>query len=119
MVSSLGSGPRERRMRRGRTPALGLIIIIDGIMMMLVAVVGLAVSFSGAIKSTYMSLALETPKFHYSVDPVSGETGNEMFEAFVLMRYIAMGVFVIVLIFAGVAKVMDATETGIELIPIL
>ncbi len=103
---------------RGRSAGIGSIILIGGLMMMIVALIGVIVSFSGAIESTYMSLAFETPKFHYDVDvdpdtSESGEIGNEMFEAFALIRYLAVGVFGAVLIVAGISKVMEASETGI------
>ena len=98
---------------RGRSPALGSIILIGGIIMMLVALIGVVVAFSGAISDTYMSLAFDTPDFDYSVEAERGDIPrSEMLEAFMLMRYVAMGIFAAVLIVAGVAKVMEASETG-------
>ncbi len=87
-------------------------MLIGGIMVMLVAIVGMVVAFSGVIESTYMSLAFKTPKFDYSI--VNGvETGNEMFEVYKTMRLLAGGLFAIVLIFAGLSRILESTDMGI------
>lgn len=80
--------------------------------MMAVAIIGVVVSFSGAIEGTYMSLSLGTPDFEYEV--IDGqEVGNEMFGAYQQMRLVAMGIFGAVLIFAAVSKVLESTESNI------
>ena len=95
-----------------KSPAIGSIITIGAGLMVLIAIIGVAVAFSGVIESTYMKLAFETPKFEYSI--VDGEeTGNEMLEIYKTMRIASIFLFVMVLIFAGINRVLESSDLGI------
>ncbi|MCY4490389.1 MAG: matrixin family metalloprotease [Thaumarchaeota archaeon] len=97
-------------MRRRQT-GIGGVVVIGGLMMMAVAMIGVVISFSGWIEETYMELALETPKFDYMI--IDGaETGNEMFNIYVLMRYVAAGIFGLVIAVAGLSKAIESADTG-------
>ena len=96
----------------GRTFGIGSIITIGAGMMAVVAIIGMVISFSNVIESTYMQLAFETPKFQYAI--VDGaEHGNEMLEIYKTMRIIGAGLFVLVLVFAGVGRLLESAELGI------
>ena len=96
-----------------RQPGVAAIILIGGLLMMMVALIGLVITFSNTIENTYMNLAFETPGFDYEITPGSGESGNEMFEAYQHIRIISFGVFVFVLIIAAIIKFIESSETGI------
>ena len=101
----------SRRLFR-KKPAIAPVMLIGGIMMMAMALIGVVITFSGAVESTWMDLALETPGFDYDI--IDGEeTGNEMLNIYQMMRIIAAGIFGLLLVFAGVSKVMESSEMGI------
>ena len=95
-----------------KVPGIASVILIGGGLMMVMALIGLAVSFSGTIENTYLEFALKTPGFDYKIEN-GKETGNETFEAFVLMRWIGMFLFVLVLIVAAISKVLESSESEI------
>ena len=97
---------------QAKSPAFGSMIMIGGVIVMIFALVGVVISFGGIIESTYLDLVLVTPGFGYEVTD-AGEGGNEMFDTYVQMRYIAVGAMVIAFIYAGIARVLESTETGI------
>ena len=97
---------------QAKSPAFGSMILIGGVIVMIFALVGVVISFAGIIESTYLDLILVTPGFGYEVTD-TGESGNEMFDTYVQMRYIAVGVMIIAFIYAGIARVLESTETEI------
>lgn len=79
---------------------------------MLFAIVGLAISLSGVIDQTFMSLAFSTPDFDYSIGP-NGEQGNATFDVYVIMRSIGGGLVAVVLIYGGLARVFESADLGV------
>lgn len=86
-------------------------MVIGGLVVFMLAVIGLAINMTGFLDSVYMDLALTLPKFDYSVQD-GVESGNETFEAFVQMRYVAGGIMGVAIIWAGVARALEGTGLG-------
>ena len=87
-------------------------MLIGGGVLAMFAIMGLAVSFGAVIDQTFMNLALSTPDFDYRIGP-NGEEGNATFDVYVIMRTIAMGLIAVVLIYGGLARVIESTEIGL------
>ncbi|ABK77297.1 hypothetical protein CENSYa_0664 [Cenarchaeum symbiosum A] len=81
-------------------------------MVMIFALVGLVISLSGVIEDTYMTLAFGTPGFGYYFDG-GGEHGNASFDAFVQMRYVAVGLLAGVFVWAAISRVLENAEMGL------
>ena len=94
-----------------KTPAFASIILLGGGLVMVMAIIGLVISFNGVVDKTYLDLALLTPGFDYSIGP-DGETGNETFKVYKQMRDIGYVLFALLMIIAAVSKVLEASDTG-------
>lgn len=77
----------------------------------MLAIIGLAINMTGFLDMVYMDLALSLPRFDYDI--VDGaETGNDTFDAYVQMRYVAGGLLGVALIWAGLARTLEGSGTG-------
>lgn len=85
--------------------------MIGGVVVMMFALVGIVINMSGLIETTYLSLMLETPGFDYTIDE-SGESGNETWDAYVQMRYVALGVMVAAFVYAAIARIFESMDNG-------
>ena len=88
-----------------------MMLIGAGVLAMF-ALIGLAISFSAVIDQTFMNLAFTTPDFDYRIGP-NGEEGNATFDVYAIMRTIAMALITVVLIYGGLARVLESTEIGL------
>ena len=100
--------PAVRRM--GRRPALASMMVIGGLVVFMLAIMGLAVNMTGFLDRVYMDLALTLPRFDYAIRD-GAESGNETFEAYVQMRYVAGGVMGVALLWAGLARALEGSGT--------
>ena len=109
-----GSKKKKRlRLNRARRPAVaGAMMLIGGGVLAMFAVIGLAISFSAVIDQTFMNLAFTTPDFDYRIGP-NGEEGNATFDVYVIMRTIGAGLITVVLVYGGLARVIESTEIGL------
>ena len=96
---------------RSRQPALASVMVIGGLVVFMLAVIGLAINMTGFLDMVYMDLALSLPRFDYDI--VDGaETGNDTFDAYVQMRYVSGGLLGVALIWAGLARALEGSGTG-------
>ena len=96
----------------GRRPALASMMVIGGLVVFMLAIIGLAINMTGFLDAVYMDLALTLPRFDYSLEG-GAESGNETFEAFVQMRYVAGGIMGVALLWAGVSRAVEGTGIGL------
>ena len=96
----------------GRRPALASMMVIGGLVVFMLAIIGLAINMTGFLDAVYMDLALTLPRFDYSLEG-GAESGNETFEAFVQMRYVAGGVMGVALLWAGVSRAVEGAGMGL------
>lgn len=96
----------------GRRPALASMMVIGGLLVFMLAIIGLAVNMTGYLDAVYMDLALTLPRFDYSFEDGT-ESGNETFQAFVQMRYVAGGVMGAALLWAGASRAIEGTGAGL------
>ena len=96
----------------GRRPALASMMVIGGLLVFMLAIIGLAVNMTGYLDMVYMDLALTLPRFDYSIED-GVESGNETFQAFAQMRYVAGGMMGAALLWAGVSRAIEGTGTGL------
>ena len=97
-------------MRWGRKPALASVLVVGGLVVFMLAIIGLAINLTGFLDAVYMDLALTLPRFEYSFEG-GAETGNEIFGAFAQMRFAAGGVMGMALLWAGLARVLEGAGT--------
>lgn len=78
----------------------------------MLAIIGLAINMTGFLDMVYMDLALSLPRFDYDI--VDGaETGNDTFDAYVQMRYVSGGLLGVALVWAGLARALEGSDTGL------
>lgn len=86
-------------------------MVIGGLVVFMLAIIGLAINMTGFLDMVYMDLALSLPRFDYDI--VDGaETGNDTFDAYVQMRYVSGGLLGVALIWAGLARALEGSDTG-------
>ena len=103
---------KRRKLRLRRPAVVSAMILIGGGVTFGIAIVGLASAWGGVVAQTYFDLAFSTPGFDYEVN-ASGETGNATYDAFGQMRLVGFALMAVVFIYAGLARVMEASEMGI------
>lgn len=106
VIHSLNCESWSYGVKRSRHPALASVLIIGGLVVFMLAIIGLAINLTGFLDAIYMDLALTLPRFDYAMDE-NGESGNTTFDAFVQMRYIAGGVMGLALLWAGLARALE------------
>ena len=85
-------------------------MVIGGLVVFMLAIMGLAINMTGFLDQVYMDLALTLPRFDYSIQD-GAESGNETFAAYVQMRYAAGGVMGVALLWAGLARALEGSGT--------
>lgn len=93
-----------------RLPALASMMVIGGLVVFMLAIMGLAINMTGFLDRVYMDLALTLPRFDYTIQD-GAESGNETFAAYVQMRYAAGGVMGVALLWAGLARALEGSGT--------
>ena len=93
-----------------RLPALASMMVIGGLVVFMLAIMGLAINMTGFLDRVYMDLALTLPRFDYAIRD-GAESGNETFAAYVQMRYAAGGVMGAALLWAGLARALEGSGT--------
>ena len=100
-------GRKLLRRRRRRLPAIVPVFMIAGLMVFIMALIGVVIGFSGLLDAVYMDLSMTLPKFDYIITETGGEDGNETFKVYQQMRYIGLGAMAVALMYAGVARVLE------------
>ena len=100
-------GRKLLRRRRRRLPAIVPVFMIAGLMVFIMALIGVVIGFSGLLDAVYMDLSMTLPKFDYTITETGGEDGNETFKVYQQMRYIGLGAMAVALMYAGVARVLE------------
>ena len=108
MLRLPGLPGRPARAAARRRPALASMMVIGGLVVFMLAIMGLAVNMTGFLDAVYMDLALTLPRFDYSIQD-GAETGNQTFEAYVQMRYAAGGAMGVALLWAGLARALEGS----------
>ena len=85
-------------------------MVIGGLVVFMLAIMGLAINMTGFLDRVYMDLALTLPRFDYAIQD-GAESGNETFAAYVQMRYVAGGVMGVALLWAGLARALEGSGT--------
>ena len=101
----------ERAGRR-KAPAITSVLVTGGVIMLLTAIAGMVVNQSALLDSIYMDLSMTLPVFDYAFDN-GKERGNPTFDAYVQMRQIAAGLIGAIMVYAGVARVMEHDDMGL------
>lgn len=102
-------GGRHRKKMPG---IMATAVIISGVVMFILVLMGAVVDYLNLLDTIYMELSLTLPTFQYSFDN-GVETGNEVFETFTLMRYVAGGILGAVMVYAGITRVLETEMLGI------
>ena len=102
------------RNRKGgrRLPGITSIMMVAGLIIFTIVLMNMGVSFALLLDTIYMDLSLTLPTFDYSFED-GIESGNETFDTYILMRYIGGGVIGMVMVYAGVSRVMESELVGL------